>query len=167
MSPDERMRLRKQPHKDEPGFLSPASVEDDFQSVLAEPYEYHERHDSAATTSTTTAKSFRELHKKLLTHSLSVNNRSTSDRDDEEAVASISDGRRTPLPPVEDDTDEEHPDSDGKQAVFYTPEASSTPLTAVYVEKHTADNSSESFENNEHNVQTDFENIPEQTTVNA
>merc|ERR1711939_733558 len=57
MSNEERLRLRKQPHKDEPGQLSPATTDDDFHSVLAEPYEFHERHDSQATTSTATPQS--------------------------------------------------------------------------------------------------------------
>ncbi len=136
MSPDERMRLRKQPHKDEPGFLSPATIEDDFHSVLAEPYEYHERHDSAATTSTTTARSFRELHKKL--RDSSAHATVTSDGEDSEAI-SFSEGRRTPLPPVEDESEENsssRPGSQSQQAMFYTPEASNSPVIDAFNEKN-------------------------------
>lgn len=132
MSPDERMRLRKQPYKDEPGFLSPATIDDDFHSVLAEPYEFRERHDSAATTSTMTARSFRELHKKL--HG-SSNAAVTSDGEDSETI-SFSEGRRTPLPPVDDDDEESssRPDSQN-QRMFYTPDASNSPVMEAFNEK--------------------------------
>jgi hypothetical protein len=135
MSPDERMRLRKQPHKDESGFLSPATIDDDFYSVLAEPYEFHERHDSAATTSTMTARSFRDLHKKLRSSS---NAAVTSDGEDSEAI-SFSEGRRTPLPPVDDDDEDTGSSSrpgSQNQRMFYTPEASNSPITEAFNEKH-------------------------------
>lgn len=119
MSPDERLRLRMQPHIDEAGMTSPAMV-GHFQSILAEPYEYHERHESNATTSTATARSFRELHKKLAAHSSN-----SHAMDDEDSDGSYEDGRKTPLPPVTDDEDEQG--SHGKQAAFYTPEASNSP----------------------------------------
>ena len=142
MSPEERLRLRKQSHKDEPGPLSPSTIDDDFHSVLAEPYEYHERHDSAATASTTTAKSFRDLHKKLAAHSSNAGALLSDDGEDSEAI-SFSEGRRTPLPPVEDENENEdedpsgsRPGSKGKQAIFYTPEASNSPVTVGFQEKH-------------------------------
>lgn len=138
MSPDERLRLRKQPNKDEAGgMLSPATIDDDFHSVLAEPYEFHERHDSAATTSTTTARSFRELHKKLAAHNSSAP-AIMSDDEESETGGSYSDGRRTPLPPVEDEDEVENdsrPGSHGKQAMFYTPEASNSPRVSANSEK--------------------------------
>lgn len=136
MSPEERIRLRKLSHKEE---LSVPSLQDDFQSILAEPVEYHEpsdfrdRHGSAATTSTATARSFRELHKKLAAHSLAAPGIS-SDGDDSEAAVSFSEGRRTPLPPVEDE-DEEAMESASKQAMFYTPEGSRSPFATSFVEK--------------------------------
>lgn len=136
MSPDERLRLRKQPHKEEPTILSPASIDDDFHSVLAEPFEYHERHSSAATASTATAKSFRDLHKRLSLPGSSAPAIIMSDGDDSEAAVSFSDGRRTPLPPVEDfDEDENDVDHLGihtKQAMFYTPEASNSPTSVAF-----------------------------------
>ena len=129
MSPDERLRLRKQPHKHERGNAAPAAIEDDFHSVLAEPVEYHERHGSAATGSSATAKSFRDLHAKLR---LGAN---TSDDEDSEAAASFSEGRRTPVPRFESDDeegDDSRPSSHGKQAMFYTPEASNTPVNDTF-----------------------------------
>lgn len=139
MSPDERLRLRRQSHKDELGPLSPATIDDDFHSILAEPVEYHERHDSAATASTTTARSFRELHRKLAAHNVGVV--LSDDGEDSEAAISLSEGRRTPLPPVEDEDENEggagsRPGSKGKQAMFYTPEASNSPVTIAFQEKH-------------------------------
>jgi len=140
MSPEERLRLRKKTHKDEPVILSPAAIDDDFHSVLAEPYEYHERHGSAATTSTVTAKSFRDLNKKLYVHGAHNAGAVTSDGEDSEVAVSFSDGRRTPLPPVEDEDEEDSescPGSHGKQAMFYTPEASTSPTHGPN-EKHEA-----------------------------
>jgi hypothetical protein len=137
MSPDERLRLRRQSHNDEPSILLPGAVDDDFHSVLAEPVEFHERHDSAATTSTATARSFRDLHKRLSVHGSSNPTAVTSDGEDSEAI-SFSEGRRTPLPPVEDedeDGDRSRPGSNGKQAMFYTPEASNSPISPGFNEK--------------------------------
>jgi hypothetical protein len=145
MSPDERLRLRRQAHKDEPGFLSPASIDDDFHSVLAEPVEFHERHGSAATTSTATARSFRELHKKLAAHGSGgpAFVRSYDDDDDSEAAASFSEGRRTPLPPGipmedEDEGVNDNLASPAMQATFYTPEASNSPTRTGFSGKSLA-----------------------------
>ncbi len=137
MSPDERMRLRKQPHRDEAGLASPANIEEDFRSVLAEPFQFHERHDSAATASTATARSFRELHKKLAAHNSSAP-ATISDGDESDAGVSFSEGRRTPMPPVDDDEDDEsesRPGSHSRQAMFYTPEASNSPHRLDFMEK--------------------------------
>ncbi|KAG4425627.1 hypothetical protein IFR04_001324 [Cadophora malorum] len=139
MSNEERLRLRKQPHKDEPEQLSPATIDDDFHSVLAEPYEFHERHDSQATTSTATARSFRDLHRKLASHSLGPSGAATSDGEDSDAAISFSEGRRTPLPPVEDEegyTTGSRPVSQAQQAMFYTPEASNSPAMQALSEKN-------------------------------
>ncbi|KAH7348714.1 hypothetical protein BKA65DRAFT_265977 [Rhexocercosporidium sp. MPI-PUGE-AT-0058] len=138
MSHEERLRLRKQPHKEGPGQLSPTTIEDDFHSVLAEPYEFHERHDSQATTSTATAKSFRDLHRKLASHSLGPSGAVAFDGEDSDAAISFSDGRRTPLPPVEDEDEyltSSRPASQTQQAMFYTPEASNSPAMQALSEK--------------------------------
>ncbi|QSZ37752.1 hypothetical protein DSL72_008851 [Monilinia vaccinii-corymbosi] len=124
MSPEERLRLRKQPHKGDFEEASTASIDDDFHSILTDPVEFHQRQNSAASTSTATAKSFRELHRKYSVHnterpaSLSI----TID-DDSEAAASIYGGRRSPLPPVDDENEDEDSSSNDKMK-FYTPEPS-------------------------------------------
>ncbi|CZT06960.1 related to sec7-domain protein [Rhynchosporium graminicola] len=137
MSQEERKRLRKQSHKDEPGQLSPTTIEDDFHSVLAEPYEFHERHDSQATTSTATARSFRDLHRKLASHSLGHAEAVTSDAESDAAI-SIAEGRQASLPTVEDEDDlnSGRPTTQAYQATFYTPEGSNSPAMQAISEKH-------------------------------
>jgi len=141
MSPDERLRLRKQPHKEAGPLSSPATIDDDFHSILAEPFEYHERHESTATQSTTTAMSFRDLHKHLLVPGANGPTVTMSEENDSEAAVSFSEGRRTPLPPVEDE-DEEDEDHLGlnspssRQAMFYTPEASNSPTFPTFRDDH-------------------------------
>jgi hypothetical protein len=135
MSPDERLRLRKSLHRDELIGSSPAVVEDDFQSILAEPVTYHEHRGSAASNSTATARSFRELHKRLSAHA-SMLGAMTSDDDDSDAALSFSDGRRTPLPPVEDlEEDNELLTPSRQQAAFYTPDAENSPVKKQFEEK--------------------------------
>lgn len=135
MSPDERRRLRKASHKDEPAPVSPTTINDDFHSVLAEPFEYHERHGSAATASTTT-RSFREQNRNLSLPWSSAPAIVTSDGDDSEAEVSFSDGRRTPLPPVEDEDEDENDylGVHGRQAAFYTPDVSkaNSPTSTIF-----------------------------------
>lgn len=146
MSPEERLRLRKQPHKDDPSLLSPAIIDNDFRSVLAEPYEFHERHDSAATASTLTARSFRELHRKLRDSS---NAAVTSDGDESDAI-SFSEGRHTPLPPVEDENEEtssSRPESQNQQAMFYS--AANSPVRDAFNENQNRVSEHEDRENQE------------------
>ncbi len=159
MSPDERLRLRRQTHKEEPGLLSPASIDDDFHSVLAEPIEFHERHDSAATTSTATARSFRELHKKIAAHNTSGPALVGSDEEDSDAAVSFSEGRRTPLPPV-DDEDEEANDKPGMQAMFYTPETSNSPTRTGFLEKNQGAAEHEELGGSDHRHETGIERLP-------
>lgn len=72
----------------------------------------------------------------------------SEDGDDSEVAVSFSDGRRTPLPPVEDE-DEDDDESDShlgihtKQAMFYTPEASNSPTSVAFSERR--------YETDEHN----------------
>ncbi|KAK8003645.1 hypothetical protein PG989_003364 [Apiospora arundinis] len=140
MTSEDRIRQRKQSVIDDP-ILSPASVDDDFHSIIELPvHGPRERRGSAASASTATARSFRELHRKYSTHrGLTV----PSD-DDSDAAHSFSEGRRSPLPPVEDGSaDEEEDEEEGKdaekvglgldmdvprQAQFYTPEPPSSPV---------------------------------------
>lgn len=122
MSPEERLRLRKLPHKGDSDVTSPASLDDDFHSILAEPVEFRQRHTSAASADTATAKSFQELHRKYSAqHPEKPSNLTVNQDDDDEAALSISEGRRSPLPPVEDE-DEDEDTSD--KTKFYTPEPS-------------------------------------------
>lgn len=93
--------------------------DDDFFSVLEAPLEQSEsrgRRGSAASASTATARSFRELHRKYSSaqaaRSVSAAGRLAIPSDAESEVAvSFSDGRRSPLPPIE--TEE---DGDGAEA---------------------------------------------------
>lgn len=117
MSPEERLRLRRQPHKYDPDPLSRATIGQDFNSIIAEPYEFRERRGSAATASTATARSFRDLHHRLSSShgngsgSLSV----AMDHDDYESALSFSDGRRTPLPPVKDGNEDDYMTASGQR----------------------------------------------------
>jgi hypothetical protein len=135
MSPEERLRLRKQPHREETNNLINSAIEHDFQSMIAEPVEFHEHRDSAASASTATAHSFRELHKRLSVHAANqVLGLGTSRTEDDSDALSFSDGRRTPLPPVEDGDENGDGDdlrsisSTGRQAMFYTPDPPGSPM---------------------------------------
>ncbi|CAM1510270.1 Fc.00g006050.m01.CDS01 [Cosmosporella sp. VM-42] len=118
MSQDEKIRARKQSQQIDPP-LSPmlsGGEEDDFPSAVGEPLEMSERRESAASASTATARSFRDLHRKYSSaqaaRSASTGGRLTIPSDGESEVAvSFSDGRRSPLPPIETETDEELYDS--------------------------------------------------------
>ncbi|KAM0255298.1 hypothetical protein ACHAQJ_005888 [Trichoderma viride] len=91
--------------------------DDDFFSVLEAPLEESESHESrerrasAASASTATARSFRELHRKYSSaqtaRSVSAAGRLAVPSDAESEVAvSFSDGRRSPLPPIETEEDD-------------------------------------------------------------
>ncbi len=137
MSPDERLRQRKQSQQtDEPGALLPALADEDNQSDS----EDRGRRGSAASGSTATARSFRELHRKysssraratVVSGALAV----PSD-EDSEAALSFSEGRRTPLPPVGDE-DEDGQGSDlnlnveRRQTLFFTPPRPRSPAEHV------------------------------------
>ncbi|KAM3082006.1 hypothetical protein ACMFMG_004465 [Clarireedia jacksonii] len=125
MSHEERLRLRKQPQKDNSDLPSPASIDDDFHSIITEPAESRARHDSTGTTSTATARSFRDLHRRYSAQGHNKPNLAVNVDDDSEAALSISEGRRTPLPPVEDENEDEN---SSRQMRFYTPEPEPSPL---------------------------------------
>ncbi|KAK6833773.1 hypothetical protein PG987_008467 [Apiospora arundinis] len=131
MTSEDRIRQRKQSVIDDP-ILSPASVDDDFHSIIELPvHGPRERRGSAASASTATARSFRELHRKYSTHrGLTV----PSD-DDSDAAHSFSE--------EDGSADEEEDEEEGKdaekvglgldmdvprQAQFYTPEPPSSPV---------------------------------------
>ncbi|KAI1391288.1 uncharacterized protein F4822DRAFT_427140 [Hypoxylon trugodes] len=133
MSTDERIRQRKQSYQgssDDHGFGSPGSI-DDFHSILGDPPERMDRRGSGASASTATARSFRELHRKYSSsraHRLATAGGLTVPSDeDSDAAVSFSDGRRSPLPPL-DDEDENQGANPSVQARFYTPEPPSSPI---------------------------------------
>jgi len=130
ISQDDKIR-RQQSRWDEPP-LSPDNVDDDDQSLLnvgdaGDEYipdvrDCRDRRESAASASTATARSFRELHRKYSRSTSAAGPRLAlpSDEDSEVAV-SFSDGRRTPLPPIDndsssDDDDDDDDDDDGDGA---------------------------------------------------
>ncbi|EKJ70606.1 hypothetical protein FPSE_09116 [Fusarium pseudograminearum CS3096] len=122
MSHDEKIRARKSSQQhDFPLSPMPSGPEDDdFYSVVGVPVETSERRESIASASTATARSFRELHRKYstaqATRSTSAGGRLTIPSDTESEVAvSFSDGRRSPLPPMETETDEEVDDAGVKR----------------------------------------------------
>jgi hypothetical protein len=164
MSPDERLRLRRQPHKDDPSSTCPVANEDDFHSVLAEAIEFHERHDSAATASTTIAKSFRELHGKISAET-AAGALPSVEAEDSEAI-SLSEGRRTPRPPVEDgeEENEEGPESragnKGKQALHYTAEASNSPVTPLFQEIQNGPTKQEDLDDLVQEVEIENQRLP-------
>ncbi|KAI1066629.1 hypothetical protein LB507_011181 [Fusarium sp. FIESC RH6] len=125
MTHDEKIRARKSSQQyDMPLSPMPSGPEDDdFHSAIGVPLESEEtsgqtseRRESIASESTATARSFRELHRKYstaqATRSTSAGGRLTIPSDTESEVAvSFSDGRRSPLPPMETETDEETDDA--------------------------------------------------------
>lgn len=137
LSPDERLRARKTPHAD--GALvndNGETIEEvtlgsgsgggngDFRMFLltGPKTSSDERRPSAASGSTATAMSFKELHRKYSTAakgSSSGNLVLAVPRDDDsDAALSFSDGRRSPLPPpeqVEEVEEEEQADHELKQ----------------------------------------------------
>ncbi|KAI2777275.1 hypothetical protein F4815DRAFT_482094 [Daldinia loculata] len=131
MSNDERIKQRKQSYQsDEHRFDSFTNTDDDFHSVLSNPRERSARRGSGASASTATARSFRDLHRKYSsskTHRYAATGGLTVPSDeDSDAAVSFSDGRRSPLPPL-DDEDESPEEGRMSQARFYTPEPPSSP----------------------------------------
>lgn len=131
MSHDEKIRARTLSYLGEQP-LSPMSAgdDDDFHSAVGDPVEpveadepladppadtaaeSTERRESIASASTATARSFRELHRKYSTaqaaRSASAGGRLTIPSDGEsEAAVSFSEGRRSPLPPIENESNDE------------------------------------------------------------
>lgn len=131
MSPEERLRLRRQARGDE-GGISSSALENDFASLLAEPVEYHRR-ESAASGSTATAKSFRELRSRRgvmsdeesegasITHARSVSEgRRSAVQSPEGSRPTTRDHRRSFLAA---DSGNSHAESDEKRLVEeYSPE---------------------------------------------
>ena len=122
MSQEDKNTSRRQAQQVEQAALSPLSLDedDDFVSAVSVPVETSgsDRRESAASASTATARSFRELHRKYSSaqaaRSVSTGGRLTVPSDGEsEAAVSFSDGRRSPLPPIETELHEEEEDFPG------------------------------------------------------
>ncbi|XXH00393.1 hypothetical protein Hte_006737 [Hypoxylon texense] len=154
MSNDERIRQRKQSYQGDDHILgSPASADDDFHSVLADPTERINRRGSGASASTATARSFRELHRKYSssrTHRLATGGLTVPSDEDSDAAVSFSDGRRSPLPPLDDEDETLGPDPP-KQMRFYTPEPPSSPAPQK---------TSEGEEENDEEAAQEIERLP-------
>lgn len=143
LSPDERLRARKGPQADEPsangepveeppaagGSGSGSGNNGDFRVFLLRgPQPRSERRVSAASASTATARSFRELHRKYSTAAKggsSSGNLAIPADDDSDAALSFSDGRRSPLPPEQVEEVEEEQEQTSVQVPVPepTPEA--------------------------------------------
>ncbi|KAK0626662.1 hypothetical protein B0T14DRAFT_111932 [Immersiella caudata] len=125
----------------------------DFRSVLTarSTSEAREHRGSAASASTATARSFRELHRKYSSAQAAKGlvpsgSLALPSDEDSDAAISFSEGRRTPLPPIEgepepgeyDDEESKEPEDnaspppsrDNRQTVFFTPEPASSPIRA-------------------------------------
>ncbi|GJN81155.1 hypothetical protein PLIIFM63780_004687 [Purpureocillium lilacinum] len=130
MTQDEKILARKQQQQQQPQqqehVVSPTSFdeehEDAYHSAPETPSESNEsngRRESVASVSTTTARSFRELHRKYSSaqaaRSVSAGGRLAVPSDGEsEAAVSFSDGRRSPLPLIETASESEgEEDEDG------------------------------------------------------
>lgn len=163
LSPDERIRQWKM--RDDAAATPPAAAPTsnnrgiaadvaDFRSVLtarsdAVAAREREHRNSAASASTATARSFRELHRKYSSakgnnnNVVSAGSLALPSDEDSDAAISFSDGRRTPLPPIESEDHEEEDEvavveEDGgspppsrrgnRQTVFFTPERGASPV---------------------------------------
>ncbi|KAI8627768.1 hypothetical protein F5Y19DRAFT_165822 [Xylariaceae sp. FL1651] len=129
---DEHMRQRKQVQQgDELGSVSSPHIDDDFHSILGRLPERSGRRGSGTSASTATARSFRELHRKYSSsraHKTTAGgNLAVPSDEDSDAAISFSDGRRSPLPPL-DDEDESPASETPLQARFYTPDPPSSPV---------------------------------------
>lgn len=125
ISPEERLRQKKPTQNIE----SPTSGGKEFDLAATLNDSFRERRiASNASTETATARSFRELHKRLSAHAATQGS-ADGGEDESDAAISFSDGRRTPLPPVEDADEELETVSENGQAVFYTPDQPGTPST--------------------------------------
>jgi hypothetical protein len=160
LASEERIRQRMQ-RDDAASSRTAAAESTDFQSILtARSVSDREHRGSGASASTATARSFRELHRKFSSahaanRTLGGNLALPSDEDSDAAV-SFSEGRHTPLPPIDGEEEREReesqasiveasnesadrdgveylelsppPSREGHNTVFFTPEPPSSPV---------------------------------------
>ncbi|KUI58879.1 Protein transport protein sec73 [Cytospora mali] len=179
LSPDERLRSRKTSQAENSiangdvnegnhvhGTSRSGSTEGDFRVFLLNgPKRANERRSSAASESTATARSFRDLHRKYSSAQAAKAASSglavPSDADSD-AAFSFSEGRRSPLPPEhveeieeeeeEDDVEDDVYDEDdsefksatmnkARETMFFTPEPPASPPSAggKNITEHTED----------------------------
>ncbi|KAK0739179.1 hypothetical protein B0T21DRAFT_449373 [Apiosordaria backusii] len=106
LTAEERIIRQRMHRGDDAGSVRTGPSEGtDFQSILtARSVSEREHRGSAASASTATARSFRELHRKYSSaqaaHKIMGNLALPSDEDSDAAISS-SDGRHTPLPPID------------------------------------------------------------------
>lgn len=136
MSPDERMRLRRQTHRDDIDTSSTSAFEHDFNSILMEPVEVNDHRSSSASNATATARSFKDLHSRLSQQAILLGVKGNKGEDDSnsEAAFSFSDGRKSPLPPLEDmqeDDDAATSESGERQADYYTLDAAASSCSLI------------------------------------
>ncbi|KAI2643259.1 hypothetical protein GGS21DRAFT_6314 [Xylaria nigripes] len=132
---DEHLKNRKQSQSGhEPAPKSPGSIGNDPHPLSDHLPQPLERRESVTSGSTATARSFRDLHRKYSSSRASKvaagGNLVVPSDEDSDAALSFSDGRRSPLPPLDDDDNE-----DGNQATesspqtqFFTPDPPNSPV---------------------------------------
>lgn len=161
LSSEDRIRQRMQRDDSSSNRTAQPAENTDFQSILtARSISDREHRGSAASASTATARSFRELHRRYsaATRTAGGNLALPSD-DDSEAAISFSDGRRTPLPPIEGEEEMEPldprdlsdaveheyidlsppPSREGRNTVFFTPEPPASPVRDLSQERPPAE----------------------------
>jgi hypothetical protein len=162
LTSEDRIRQRLQRDDAASSRTGPAAADGaDFQSILNARTVAAEREhrESAASASTATARSFRELHRKYSSAQAAGRGAggaggglTLAPDEDSDAAVSFSDGRRTPLPPIEGEEEpapavgrpqEEGtgldgveylelsppPSREGRDTMFFTPEPPATPTT--------------------------------------
>ena len=142
MSPDERIRQRKQSQQaDESGAPLTPQVPNEEIEIIHSDFEdlQRGRRGSATSASTATARSFRELHRRYSTsrarHSAAAaaaGGLTVPSDEDSDAALSFSEGRRSPLPPLDDQDEGSSSGSDAgrRHTQFFTPPRESSPAAS-------------------------------------
>lgn len=163
-------RIRQKIQRDDASSNRTGPTESgDFQSILtARSISEREHRGSAASASTATARSFRELHRKFSSaHRAFGGNLTLPSDEDSDAAISFSDGRRTPLPPIEGEEEREREEApalspaqngeaedldaveylelspstsrEARNTAYFTPEPPSSPVTETSKEAERSD----------------------------